>query len=104
MSQYSPHNALPLFSLSRTTDPATSMQAAAQLRLGERLEILASVYRAAGTNGLTDEQACEQAGLRDGGWKRCSDLRRLGTIQPTGQTRIASSGRARIVCRITNND
>ena len=101
MSQYSPHNTLPLFSLARTTDPATSMQAAAQLRLGDRLEILASVYRAAGAIGLTDEEACEQAGLLDGGWKRCSDLRRLGRIEPTGQTRIASSGRARIVCRIT---
>ena len=101
MSQYSPNNALPLFSLARTTDPATSMQAAAQLRLGDRLEILASVYRAAGASGLTDEEACEQAGLLDGCWKRCSDLRRLRTIEPTGQTRIASSGRARIVCRIT---
>jgi hypothetical protein len=50
--------------------------------------------------GLTDEQAVEISGLT-GGWKRCSDLRRLGLITDTGDRRPTIGGAKAMVCAIT---
>jgi hypothetical protein len=47
---------------------------------------------------MTDEEAALTTGLASA-WKRCSDLRRLGFIAATGETRTGSSGREGIVCR-----
>jgi hypothetical protein len=91
-----PSEDLPLFN-ARRSDPRTSRESAALLRSGRHLQILLACYRAAWPNGLTDEEASRISGLT-GGWKRCSDLRRLGCIVPNGETRRAESGRNQMVC------
>ncbi len=53
--------------------------------------------------GMTDEEAADQAGLtRSCFWKRCGELRADGLIEPTGGTREGEAGVPRIVCRITD--
>ena len=91
---------LPLF---RATDPDTSAAGARHIRpkVGSQIMLLLQVYRDHSIYGLTDEQACTLATLVNGGWKRCSDLRRLGWIEPTGETRPATSGVPQRICRIT---
>lgn len=91
---------LPLF---RASDPVTSQQGAAHIRpkIGSQMHRLLIQYGANRIKGMTDEQACIAAGLTIGGWKRCSDLRRLGLIEPTGETRTGTSGVEQRVCRIT---
>lgn len=87
-----------LFSpLARTSDPETSKRAARSLDANGHLEALTALFRDAGSNGLTAEEAGDRAGF-DGAWKRCSDLRRLGVITPTGTRRKATSGRWQQVC------
>ncbi len=88
-----------LFSpLARTSDPETSKRAARSLETNGQLESLEVIFREAGSQGLTAEEAGDRAGF-DGAWKRCSDLLRLGVIVPTGRTRTARSGRAqRVMC------
>ena len=88
-----------LFSpLARSSDPSTSKRAAKVLDANGQLAALTALFREAGSNGLTAEEAGDRAGF-DGAWKRCSDLLRLGVIVPTGKTRMARSGRAqRIMC------
>lgn len=88
-----------LFSpLARTNDPETSKRAARSLDANGNLEALTTIFREAGSQGLTAEEAGDRAGF-DGAWKRCSDLLRLGVIVPTGRTRTARSGRAqRVMC------
>jgi len=89
----------------RTTDPETSRQAPAR---GKRMT---QTYRMLGVyclNDVTDEEAVEillghpitieDEGLR----RRCSDLRALGWIAPTGEARYSGRGRTRIVCAITD--
>ena len=86
----------------RHTDPATSRQAALVMPRAwntHKARLLAAYADA--PNGLTDEEACQIAGLERGGWKRCSDLRTLGWIRPTLQTRTATSGLEQQVCEIT---
>lgn len=93
----------PLFSSAaqaRRTDPETSKAAARSVDGSAMREALAEAYRAAGADGLTDEEAGTRTGL-DGAWKRCSDLRRLGLIEPTGFTRRGRSGREQRVSRWT---
>ena len=84
---------LPLF---RATDPDTSRQGAP--RRGSQAMTILALYDNIG--GLTDEQAVEISGLT-GGWKRCSDLRRLGFISDTGERRKTLGGCQAMVCRIT---
>ena len=85
----------------RRSDPPTSRAAAASVAdAGSHCRLLMAGYSAALPGGLTDEEAARRCGvdpLREGG-KRCSDLRRLGLIAPTGETRPGSSGRRRMVC------
>lgn len=90
---------LPLWLAARNTDPETSRAAAASIDRRGLCAILERAYREAGASGLTDSEAAERVGI-DGAWKRCSDLRRLGIIVPTGATRTAPSGRQQQVCRI----
>jgi len=73
--------------------------AARSLDSSAHLEKLASLFRDAGSHGMTAEEAGDRAGF-DGAWKRCSDLLRLGVIVPTGKTRKARSGRAQRVLAI----
>lgn len=85
----------------RTSDPATSHAAAranVPRRGSQALRILATYLDAP----RTDEEAAEMAGV-PGGWKRCSDLRRLGYITPTGTTARTSYGVEANVCSITSH-
>ena len=90
---------LPLF---RNSDPSTSRKAAEQVapRRGTQMARLLAQYSMAPI-GLTDDQAGQRAGLVNGYWKRCADLRRLGYIIDTGTTRETNSGSMGMVCAIT---
>jgi hypothetical protein len=81
----------------RASDPATSHAAARSLDTRTIVAQLSRAYRDAGGRGLTDEVASDIVGA-DGAWKRCSELRKLGLIVATGETRDGSSGRAQRVC------
>ena len=83
---------LPLF---RAKDPDTSRNAVP--RRGSQAKTILSLYL---KGDLTDEQAVEVSGFV-GGWKRCSDLRRLGFITDTGDRRKTLGGCQAMVCRIT---
>ena len=83
---------LPLF---RATDPDTSRNAVP--RRGSQAMTILALFE---YSDLTDEQAVEITGLV-GGWKRCSDLRRLGYITDTGERRKTLGGCQAMVCRIT---
>jgi hypothetical protein len=54
---------------------------------------------------MTDEEAGLASGLalkpKCCYWKRCSELRAMGLIIPTGETRLSSAGSAMQVCEIT---
>lgn len=89
---------------SRNTDPTTSHQAAKAITVKagtQRAHLLAAFAEL--VDG-TDEEAMARAE-----WvspsseysKRCSELREVGMIEPTGETRPGRSGQARIVSRIT---
>ena len=80
----------------RAGDPETSHQAARKPRENQRTKVL----RAYLNGPLTDEEAAIWSGVR-GGWRRCSELRKLGLIVPTGTTRDSSMGSAMQVCSIT---
>ena len=84
---------LPLF---RASDPDTSRNSVP--RRGSQAMTILALYNNIG--GLTDEQAVEISGLV-GGWKRCSDLRRLGFITDTGDRRKTLGGCQAMVFRIT---
>jgi hypothetical protein len=82
----------------RASDPATSRAAARSLDTRTILGQLCKAYADAGAVGLTDEEAGKRID-KPNAWKRCSDLRRIGYIVATGETRTGSSGREGIVCR-----
>lgn len=94
----------PLF---RSADPDTSTQAARDVipRRGSQTMQLLAVYRNHALFGMTDEEAGIESGLAARPkccyWKRCSDLRTAGFIEPTGDTRPSSAGSQMQVCRIT---
>lgn len=93
------------YGLARASDPDTSKAAAEALRpksLRYRLLLKYASGWAAAADGLTDEEASAMANVGNGGWKRCSDLRRAGLIAPTGSTRPSRlSGRDCQVCSLT---
>ena len=87
----------------RRSDPATSHKAAScpgsimKWASNKHLLLLAFAKR-----NMTDEQAEVRSGVRIAGfWKRCSELRALGLIEPTGKSEIASTGKEVMVSRIT---
>jgi len=86
----------------RTSDPETS-HAAARALGGKAGSMLRDLLEAYGTADLTAEEAAEERGYTaaDGAWKRVSDLTNAGLVEPTGETRPASSGRQQRVLRIT---
>jgi hypothetical protein len=92
----------------RATDPRTSADAAksASIRSGSQRAIILKVY-ADQPFGLTDEEAGDISGLSENRkccyWKRCSELRQMGFITPTGQHRKSSANENQMVCVITNN-
>lgn len=94
---------LPLF---RNTDPITSALGAKDVkprRMSQRDLLLAAYVNA--DAGLTDEDAGYATGLAQKPkccyWKRCSELRALGFIEPTGQMRLSSANSFQMVCAIT---
>ena len=86
----------------RSTDPATCKEPVSRHSQAARL---LDVYC---LHDVTDEEAVElllghPAGLADEGLRRrASDLRALGWIEPTGDTRPNRRGRQRMVCAITD--
>ncbi len=90
---------LPLF---RNTDPAGSVNGAEHIKLKRTTQAmrLLAIYAENPIMGLTDEEASAQAGILHG-WKRCSDLRRLGLIEDAATQRETLSGVLAMVCRIT---
>ena len=87
----------------RRSDPATSHKAAScpgsimKWASNKHLLLLAFAKRS-----MTDEQAEVRSGVRIAGyWKRCSELRSLGLIEPTGKTEAARTGKEVMVSRIT---
>ena len=94
---------LPLF---RIDDPITSVKAGEDVkprRMSQRDLILAAYVNA--EMGLTDEDAGYKSGLAQKPkccyWKRCSELRKLGLIEPNGKTRLSSANSFQMVCVIT---
>ena len=90
---------VPLF---RSSDPVTSAEGARHIRpkADSHAMRLLRVYAGAPIYGLTDEEAGSQTDIVHA-WKRCADLRRLGLIEPTGETRPTVAGVNARVCRIT---
>lgn len=94
---------------SRTSDPATSHQAAKEIKVkanSQRARLLEAHYRFTEwrPEGLTDEEAMRIAvdvSPVSEFSKRCSELREGGFIEPTGETRPGSAGPQRIVSKIT---
>jgi hypothetical protein len=99
---------LGLFTAARRSDPATSqLNRDAFVKKGSQRDRLLWTYY---TNaGLTDEQAGMETQWKDTTmfdqrvcyWKRCSELRKLEFIVPTGETRTSSFGQQQQVCEIT---
>jgi hypothetical protein len=91
---------LPMFAMARDSDPVSSHRGADHIASKAKTQrgVLLDVYRAY-PQGLTDEEACQKAGI-EGGWKRCSELRTLGLIGVMGK-REASSGVEVRVCSLT---
>lgn len=88
----------------RNTDPATSKQAANNLPIRggtQRAKILSAYLDGA----YTDDEIGQITGLASLPnccyWKRCSELRQAGYIEPTGQTRPSRVNKLQQVCRIT---
>ena len=93
---------LPLF---RNTDPMTSVQGARDVKPRRTSQAMLLLAEYAHRDGLTDEEAGLFSGLAQRPkccyWKRCSELRALGFIIPTGETRLSSAGSPMQVCAIT---
>lgn len=86
--------------VARRDDPSTSHQAAKMpFRRESQRHLLLKQYD--GWN-LIDEEAAVKAGIVKGcPWKRCSELREMGFIEPTGEEKLSSSKAAQRICRIT---
>ncbi len=86
--------------LSRTTDPDTSDEAAAKNVNGRASQQLQLLHAWARHADLTDTEAMTVAAL-PGGWRRCSELRKKGLLEWTGETRIGERNIRVRVSRIT---
>ena len=91
----------------RTDDPETSKKGGESIvvRAGSQRHTLLRTYSMFPNIGLIDEEAGEISGLsvnpRCCYWKRCSELRAAGYIQPTGEEKNAKTGNAQMICVIT---
>ena len=114
---------LGLFTAARNTDPETSQanRDAFRKKASQRDVILRTYYESYlggilsysdgsdGQKGLTDEECGMATPWKESSmydervcyWKRCSELRKLGFIQPTGATRTSVAGQEQQVCEIT---
>lgn len=115
-------NDLPLFTAARNTDPATSQaNRDAYRKKGSQRDVILLTYydewwRAeafadgSSDGALTDEECGMKTPWKNSTmydervcyWKRCSELRKLGHIVPTGRTRTSVAGQEQQVCRITD--
>lgn len=89
---------------SRNTDPLTSRQAdlfAATSSKSARMRLIEAHVSC--PNGLTDEEACQKAGLNLASEysTRCSELKRDGILEDTNRTRAGSTGLQRTVRQLT---
>lgn len=95
-------NIVPLF---RKSDPTTSRRAGLSVakRSPSQREILLRAY--ASGFSYTDEEAGVVTGLvlkpRCCYWKRCSELRAMGYIVPTGDYAKSTAGELQMICCIT---
>jgi hypothetical protein len=87
----------------RSTDPATSRDAAHRLTDKRTMMRTLLLAYAAYPMGLTADEAAGFAGYgpADGAWKRVSDLKNAGLVAPTGNTRTGDSGRQQAILAIT---
>lgn len=95
--------------LARNTDPATSHLADAKLRQreGDANEVRYGTkrYLALECFVVHGDLTPEDVGVitaQDGIWKRVSDLKRDGFVEPTGATRISRQGREAEIYRLTD--
>lgn len=105
------------FTAARRGDPATSQtnKDAYTKKISQRDLILLTYHDYNELNvipymyGMTDEEVGKHTKLNGVSmyeqrvcyWKRCSELRKLGFIEATEQTRESSAGQQQQVCRIT---
>jgi hypothetical protein len=85
----------------RREDHSTSAAGARAVtfRAASQKAKLLAVY---GRFAVTDEEAAARCDLMHATyWMRCSELRTLGLIEETGETRKGTAGTERMVCRIT---
>lgn len=111
---------LDLFTAARRSDPATSQanRDAFKKKASQRDVILRTYYNSFRlfddrdpSAGLTDEECGMRTPWKDSTmydervcyWKRCSELRKLGFISPTGETRTSSAGQEQQICQITDD-
>ena len=90
----------------RQSDSSTSVEGAKDvtIRAGSQRTKLLETY-ASCVYSITDEVAGVLSGLAErkaGYWKRCSELRRAGYIESTGEMRESSTGSMQQCCRITD--
>lgn len=90
------------FPTARNTDPATSKQPL-NVRSGSQRAIILAVY----VNGeYIDDEIGQITGFGNLPnccyWKRCSELRQAGYIEPTGLTRRSRADKLQQICRITD--
>lgn len=92
------------FPHARRKDPSTSQAAAGKVDVSAQAWKVLQAYK----NGemLLDHEAYKRVGLAEENQKRfahqrCSDLRRAGLIEPTGDRGITPSGNTGNLCRIT---
>lgn len=92
------------FPAARNTDPSTSKRAAEgiSVRGGSQRAVILAAYK----NGdYIDDEIGQITGLANLPnccyWKRCSELRQAGYIEPTGDERLSRVGKLQQVCRIT---
>lgn len=105
---------LPLFVAARRSDPITSqLNRDAFVKKATQRDALLMTYALVAEredNDFTDEEAGRSTPWGDSNmydlricyWKRCSELRKLGYIEPTGITRESLAGQQQQACRITD--
>jgi hypothetical protein len=93
------------FPSARNTDPDTSKQAGENLavRGGSQRAIILATYL---HGDYIDDEIGQITGFANitncNYWKRCSELRQAGYIEPTGFTRRSRANKLQQICRITD--
>ena len=90
--------------IARRTDPETSHAGARAIayRSGTQKAVLLELYREAGADGLTDEEAARLAGMeRHAATKRIADLKNDGALELAGE-RPGRTGLRQRVCRVAD--